>query len=295
MNYKEPKPLQKGDTIAFIAPAGSVLDKDAILRARDYFEENGYKVIFSKHLFNKNKYLSDTDENRLYDLHQAFSNPEVNAIICSRGGYGCLRLVNNIDYTLIKNNPKIFCGYSDITILSAMLLKKSGLITYSAPMCRSDFGAEKNEISQFTINNFYDAVCGKTLKFKAEKLYKKGTAKGITFGGNLASIVSLCGIDFIPDEDFIFFAEDLNEPVYKIDKMFTQLFNIDKFRNKIKGLILGDFLDSGYPEQLDELFIDIANTHNLPVLGGYKITHNKDKITIPYGKKAEISGDYFII
>ncbi len=293
MDITEPKHLTKGDTIGIIAPAGSVLDKNAILRAGSFFENRGYKVLYSPHLFNQNKYMSDTDDNRLSDLLWAFSNNDINAIVCARGGYGTLRLIDKIDYNLIKNNPKIFCGYSDITILSAMFLKEAGLITYSAPMCRSDFGAE--EKSKFTIDNFFKAVEGNSLKFKAEKIYKKGNSKGITFGGNLASIQSLCGIDFIPDEDFIFFTEDLNEPVYKIDKMFTQLLHIDKFRNNVKGIILGDFLDSGYPDQLEELFSEVSKKLNVPTLGGFKITHAKDKITVPYGKRAKIDGEYFII
>lgn len=293
MNITEPKPLKEGDTIGIIAPAGSVLDKEAILRAGKLFEENGYKVLFSEHLFNQNKYMSDTDENRLSDLHWAFSNPNINAVVCARGGYGCLRLINKIDYNLIRNNPKIFCGYSDITILSAMFLKKAGLITYSAPMCRSDFGTK--EKSDFTIDNFFKAVKGNPLNFKATKVYKRGTSQGITFGGNLASIQSLCGTDFIPNEDFIFFTEDLNEPVYKIDKMFTQLLNINKFRENVKGIILGDFLDSGYPDQLEELFFEVSKELNVPTLGGFKITHEKDKITVPYGKTSRIENDEFII
>lgn len=294
MNHITPKPLKKGNTIAFIAPAGSIKDADAIERAKQYFENNGYNVICSKHLFNQNKYMSDTDKNRLEDLHWAFSNKDINAIICARGGYGCLRLIDKIDYDLIRNNPKIFCGYSDITILSAMFLKKAGLITYSGPMARGDFGLE--EIKPYTMTNFFNTVAeGRQIKIKAEKIYKSGCAKGITFGGNLASVVSLCGIDFIPDEDFIFFAEDLNEPVYKIDKMFTQLLNIEKFRKNIKGLILGDFLDSGYPEQLDELLEEIAQKYDIPTLGGYKITHDKEKITVPYGELCEIKNDTLII
>lgn len=293
MNYIKPDCLKKGDTIAFIAPAGGVKDADAINRAKNYFETNGYNVIFSEHLFNQNKYLSDTDENRLSDIHWAFSDNKINAIICARGGYGCLRLIDKIDYDLIKNNPKLFCGYSDITILSAMFLKRANLITFSGPMCRSDFGSI--DISDYTIKNFFRAVEGQPLEFEAAEIHKTGNAKGITFGGNLASIVSLCGIDFIPDENFIFFAEDLNEPVYKIDKMFTQLLNIDKFRNNIKGLILGDFLESGYPEQLKELFVEIGNKLNIPVLGGFKITHESDKITIPYGCKSYIEATRFII
>ncbi|MCD8377711.1 MAG: LD-carboxypeptidase, partial [Candidatus Gastranaerophilales bacterium] len=271
MNYIEPKPLKKGDTIAFIAPAGAVRDIKAIERAKKYFETNGYNVVYSKHLFNINKYFSDTDENRLADLHEAFKNPKIDAIICARGGYGCLRLVDKIDYDLIKNNPKIFCGYSDITVLSAMFLKRSGLITYSGAMAKGDFGAEK--ISDFTTANFYKAVEQKEkLSFTAQKTCNTVQAKGTLFGGNLASVVSLCGIEFLPDEDFIFFCEDLNEPVYKIDKMLTQLLNMKNFRTNVKAVVTGDFLECGYPEQLDELFFDISKELNIPVFGGFKIT-----------------------
>ena len=294
MNYISPKPLKKGDTIAFIAPAGGVKDFDAIERAKKYFEENGYKVIYSEHLFNQNKYFSDTDENRLADLHWAFANKDIDAIICGRGGYGSLRLINSIDYDLIRKNPKILCGYSDITVLSAVLLKRCKLITYSGPMARGDFGAET--LSEYTLQHFFNAVeQNKTLNFKSKKIYKNGECEGQMFGGNLASVVSLCGTDFIPNEDFIFFTEDLNEPVYKIDKMITQLLHIDKFKNNLKGIILGDFLDSGYPEQVDELFTNIGNELNIPTLGGFNITHERDKITIPYGKKAKIHNETLII
>ncbi|MBO6271687.1 LD-carboxypeptidase [bacterium] len=294
MKYIRPNILKKGDTIGFIAPAGAINDKESIERAKEYFTSEGYNVVYSEHLFNRRNYMSDIDENRLADLHWAFSNSDIDAIICARGGYGCLRLVDKIDYNLIKNNPKLFCGYSDITVLSAAFLKKAGLITYSGAMARGDFGQE--EVSKFTIDNFYNAVTKyERLDFKGEKVYKKGNAQGITFGGNLASVVSMCGTDFLPDDKFIFFAEDLNEPVYKIDKMFTQLFNIKNFRENITGLILGDFLDSGYPEQLDELFYDIGDKYNIPVIGGYKITHNKEKITVPYGEQAIIDGDMLII
>lgn len=292
MNYIEPKPLTKGDTIEFIAPAGPIRDKDAIKRARLYFEKQGFNVKYSKHLFNQYNYLSDNDDNRLEDLHNAFLDKDVDAIICGRGGYGCLRLIDKIDYNIIKNNPKLFCGYSDITVLSAMFLKRANLITYSGPMAKGDFGSENQ--SDYTITNFYKTVTKIGCSYSAEKVYNSGDADGILFGGNLASIVSLCGIDFIPDEKFIFFAEDLNEPTYKLDKMFTQLFNIEKFRKNITGLILGDFLDCGYPEQFDEFIKAIAEQNNLPAYGGFKITHEHDKITVPYGKTANMANGNLI-
>lgn len=285
--------LKQNATIAFIAPAGSIKNKENIDRARDYFQGLGYKVVYGKHLFGKDKYMSGTDEERLSDLHWAFEDKNINAIICARGGYGCLRLIDKIDYEKIKENKKLFCGYSDITILSSMFLKRAGLITYSGPMANGDFGNIPQ--SEFTLNEFFKTVQETGIReYRAEKLYTRGKAEGILWGGNLASVVSMCGIDFLPDKDFIFFTEDLNEPAYKIDKMFTQLLNIKEFRQKIKGIILGDFLDSGYPEQLDELFFEIGKTLNIPVLGGFKITHEKDKITVPYGLKAFINEDKLV-
>lgn len=292
MNIDAPK-LKQNATIAFIAPAGCIADKSRIDRAKLFFEDRGYKVVYGEHLFCKNKYMSGTDEERLADLHWAFSDNSVDAIICGRGGYGCLRLIDKIDYDLISHNKKFFCGYSDITVLSAMLLKRSGLITYSGPMANGDFGCE--ELSEYTVENFFSVVTSNNEhEYGATKLYRTGDAEGVLFGGNLASVVSLCGIDFLPDNDFIFFAEDLNEPVYKIDKMFTQLLNIDKFRAGVKGVVLGDFLDSGYPEQLDELFKEVSERLRVPVLGGFRITHSCDKITIPYGAFAKIKENRLI-
>lgn len=286
MNNGRPK-LKQNATIAFIAPAGCITDRTRIDRARIFFEERGYKVVYSEHLFGKNKYMSGTDEERLADLHWAFEEDSIDAIICARGGYGCLRIFDKIDYEMVRRNKKFFCGYSDITVLSAMLLKRAGLITYSGPMANGDFGCE--ERSEFTIDNFFKVVdIDSETRYSAVKVYGEGDAEGILFGGNLASVVSLCGVDFLPDEEFIFFAEDLNEPVYKIDKMFTQLMNMDKFRANVRGIVLGDFLDCGYPEQLDDLFGSMAECLNVPVLGGFEISHSRDKITIPYGAYSKI-------
>ena len=294
MNLIKPKPLKDGSGVMFIAPAGAISDRACIDRAKKFFEERGYRVYYSEHLFNKNNYLSDTDENRLSDLHNAFERKDIDCIICARGGYGSLRLIEKIDYGIVRNNPKIFCGYSDITVLSAMFLKRAGLVTYSGPMAKGDFGAE--EISEYTTNSFFETVKGnKRQEYLSKDSYNNGECQGIIYGGNLSSIVSMCGIDFIPDDDFILFVEDLNEPVYKIDKMMTQLLNIADFKRKLKGLILGDFLDNGYPEQLRELFTVIGSKHSIPVLSGFKITHDRDKITIPIGAKSSIEDSRLII
>lgn len=289
MNLIKPNKLKEGDTIAIIAPAGEV-DEERINFSEKYFKSKGYNVKFGAHLNKKRRYLAGDDNERIEDIHSAFEDSTVDAIICARGGYGAIRLINNIDYNIIRNNPKIFCGYSDITALSAMILKKAGLITFSGPMAQSDFGEEN--INKFTESQFWNTLTNKSslmIQNINGKIYKSGQAKGITFGGNLSTIASLCGIDFLPDEKFIFFAEDINEDVYKIDRYFRQLLNISKFKNNISGILLGEFINNGNSTWLDELFTELSTDLNIPVYSGYQISHDKNKFTIPIGAEAELN------
>ncbi len=293
MNLIKPKKLEKGDTISIIAPSGGVESDENLLRATAYLKSLGYNIKWGKNVLKTNKYLAGTDNERLEDLHNAFKDKGINAIIALRGGYGAIRLINKIDYNLIKQNPKIFAGYSDITGLSAMLLKHSGLITYSAPMINGDFGIKSKD--KFTIDNFFKTVATtKKQEIKAQTILKEGKASGITFGGNLATLVSLCGLDFIPNQKFIFFAEDLNEPVYKLDKMFTQLLNIEEFRKNISGIVFGEFLDIDNDEWLNSLQKEIVQELKVPAISGLKITHAREKLTIPIGIESAISNDCFI-
>lgn len=293
MNLIKPKKLEKGDTISIIAPSGGVESDENLLRATAYIKSLGYNVKWGKNVLKTNKYLAGTDNERLEDLHNAFKDKEINAIIALRGGYGAIRLINKIDYNLIKQNPKIFAGYSDITGLSAMLLKHSGLITYSAPMINGDFGIKSKD--KFTIDNFFKTIATtEKQEIKAQTILKEGKASGITFGGNLATLVSLCGLDFIPNQKFIFFAEDLNEPVYKLDKMFTQLLNIEEFRKNISGIVFGEFLDIDNDEWLNSLQKEIVQELKVPAISGLKITHAREKLTIPIGIESAISNDCFI-
>ena len=271
--------LKKGDTIGIIALAGQC-DEELITKATDNLENLGYKVKLSKNIFKKNNYLAGSDEDKIQELHNFFQDSEIKLILNARGGYGSIRLINKIDYEIIKRYPKPFCGFSDITALLLMFYKKAGLITYHSPMLSSDFV----EISNFTLDNFFKALNNENLIFEGSKIYKSGTTKGLLWGGNLSTVVSLCGQDFLPDEDFIFFTEDLNEPVYKIDKMFQQLFNIQKFKKHCKAIVLGDFLNIDNEIWLEELF----KSFEIPTVGGFKITHSAEKITLPIGKIAHL-------
>ena len=267
--------IKQGDTIGILALAGNC-DKKKVLSAKQNLESMGYKVKLSKNIFDENSYLAGSDEDKINELYNFFRDSEIKLVLNARGGYGSIRLINKIDYNVIKSNPKPFCGFSDITALLLMFYKKCGLVTYHAPMACSDFF----EINEFTKEHFFKAICDEPLDFYGTKCYSEGCAKGVLWGGNLSTVVSLCGQDFIPEEDFIFFAEDLNEQVYKLDKMFTQLFNIDKFNRHCKAIVLGDFQGVDNEKWLEKLF----QSFSLPTVGGFKITHAEEKITLPIGK-----------
>ena len=290
------------ETIGIIAPSGGV-NKNKLDIAVNNLENLGYNIKLSKNIYDTNRYLAGNDEDKIEELHKFFEGSEIDMIMCARGGYGAIRLVNKIDYDLIKNNPKPFVGFSDITALLLMIYKKTGCVTYHGPMACSDFGdltphpnpLLKGEGMMFSWCNLVNALEEKVLEFEGKKIYKEGKAEGIIWGGNLATVASLCGIDFMPEEDFIFFAEDLNEPVYKIDRMFQQLLNIDEFKGKCKGIVLGDFLDVDNQNWLEEYFEELASRLDIPVVSGFKITHNKEKITIPIGKRCTLHDRLLVI
>ena len=290
----KPQRLKKGDKVAIVSlSAGTLGEKWAIHRyyiAKERLENDfGLKVVVMENTLKGIKYLDEHPEARAKDLMDAFKDDSIKAVFNAIGGDDTIRLLPYIDFEVIRNHPKIFTGFSDVTALLLMIYKKTGMVTYHGLMATPDFGFDC-EIDEFSFQNFQAAINGEELNLEGNKIYRDGAAEGIIWGGNLATLVSLCGIDFIPNEDFIFFAEDLNEPVYKIDKMFTQLFNIKEFKKYCKGIVLGDFLDCGNEKWLEEFFVELSGIHQIPIVGGFKITHNRKKITIPIGKKAILSG-----
>lgn len=285
-----PAKLKKNDTIGLLSVSGDIQEYQYIENAINYFQSCGFKTVVSKNITAKKNYLSGDDNIRADALNGFFADDSINAIVCARGGYGAIRLLDKIDYESIKKHPKIFCGYSDITALQLMIYKKANLVTYNAPMAYSDFGRGTTD---FTKQSFWNVLKNGITKIKIEKpkVYQSGKVKSTLWGGNLSTIQSLCGQDFIPDKDFIFITEDINEPVYKIDKMFTQLFNINQFKNNIKGLVLGDFSGIDNEEYFIDFLSDVSSELNIPIIGGLKFGHEDDKLTFPIGTKVELDTD----
>lgn len=285
MDLIYPEHLKKGDTIGILCVSGKIDDYSKLNRAKEFIESKGYNVKISYLPEKQNGYLCADDETRASELNRFFADKTIKAIIAARGGYGSIRIIDKIDYKTIKDNPKFFGGYSDITALSLMIYKNTGLVTYNSPMAYSDLG---NQISDYTEKSFFDVIeNGLTeLRLENSRVYKSGNASGVLWGGNLSTIQSLCGIDFMPVDDFIFITEDINEPVYKIDKMFAQLFNISKFKTNCKAIVLGYFSNIDNNEILDKLFKEIANKYEIPVVKGLKFGHERDFLTFPIGVNA---------
>lgn len=300
MKVIKPKRLRKGDLIGVISPASSPNELERIEKGVKYLEGLGYKVDVGKNVGKVHGYLAGTDEERLDDLHSMFSNKDVKAIFNVRGGYGSGRLLDKINYGLIKRNPKIFVGYSDITALQMAFLKKTGLVTFAGPMVAVDFASDN--VDPFTEENFWKIITsskkiGKINNPNNEKFYtlSKGRGEGSLIGGNLALLISLMGTDYQPNfSNSVLLLEDIGEDPYRIDRMFYQL-KYAKVFSKIKGVILGRFVDCYIKDKtqssltLNDVISDYLEELKIPVLYNVKHGHIKENLTIPWGLKTKIN------
>ena len=300
MKVIKPKKLTKKDVIGVISPASSPNDLEKIEKGVNYLEGLGYRVEVGQNVGKVNGYLAGTDEERLADLHSMFKNKNVKAIFNVRGGYGSGRLLSKINYGLIKRNPKIFVGYSDITALQMAFLKKTGLVTFAGPMVAVDFAS--NKVDPFTEENFWKIITsnrkiGKINNPNSEKFYTltKGRGEGKLIGGNLALLISLFGTDYQPNfSNSLLLLEDIGEDPYRIDRMFYQL-KYAKVFSKIKGIILGRFVDCYIKDKsqpsltLNDVISDYFEELKIPVLYNVKHGHIKENLTIPWGLKTKIN------
>ncbi len=304
MRIIKPKRLKPGDVIGIISPASSSDDITKVNRGVEYLEKLGYRVEVGKNVGQESGYLAGSDAQRIADLHEMFKNKNIKAIFSIRGGYGSGRLLDKIDYKIIRNNPKIFVGYSDINALQMAFFAKTGLITFAGPMVAVDF---HDEVSKFTEEVFWRTITsnkaiGRIKNPRNEKIYvlNKGRAVGRILGGNLSLLTSLNGTEYFPKlKDAILLLEDINEAPYRIDRMLNQLRLLKVFK-QIKGIILGHFVDCIEPDPnkrtftLNEVIIEYFQGLKIPVVYNLKHGHVKDNITIPYGLKCVLnaSRDY---
>ena len=291
-----PPPLKKGDTIGVIAPAGQLQDKSRFMQGMTILQEMGFQVRYPVNLWPGRDYLADSDDNRGDEFNRLIQDEEINGLIALRGGYGCLRMLEKIDLSLVVRNPKILTGFSDITILQNFLFFQTGLISLHGPVVTSLHGATTD-----TLSSFYNCLTNKNPRhftYKQVEVLRYGTSVSAPLiGGNLASLVTLLGTPYDYSwDDKIVFLEDINEPMYKIDRMLTQLQLAGKLK-KVAGLLLGDFSTSTYLDQtakscyrraIWDRVLELCPTHAVPIWGNFPSGHCACNLSFPLGAVAEM-------
>ena len=298
----KPRALKEGDTVGLITPASYIFDLWDLEAVPPRLAALGLKCKFGRNVRARRGYLAGTDDERLADLHAMFADPEVAAVFCLGGGYGTERLLGRIDYALIRKNPKIFLGYSDITALHVAFGKLSGLVTFHGPVATS-------KLPPWTLGYLQKAL------FAPEPIgaidnppetdplspdfprhtVVAGRARGRTVGGNLTLLSTTMGTPYeIDTKDRILLLEDTGEAPYRVDRMLVQLALAGKLADAA-GIVWGTCTEcdpsrSGYEINLSmsELLDELLGGLGKPVLAGLVFGHTKEKATIPLGVDAEL-------
>lgn len=290
----KPNALKKGDLIGVCAPAGGIKNHSEIGEFEELLNGFGYKTLFSANIESNIGYFSGNDKERAADFMQLIENKEVKAIFFIRGGWGCARILDYLDFEIIRSNPKIIMGFSDPTSLLNAITLKAGLITFHGPGGNSTW----NDYSMAYINQLL--VEGLPVSYQNETndlpiiTYAKGEATGELFGGNLSVLTGMIGSEFVPHwKGKILFLEDVAEEPYRIDRMLTHLKLAGVF-DLIAGLILGSFRKC-VPEEpkfsfsLEEVFEQHFIDSKFPVYYGAQIGHTRNKFTVPIGSIIEMN------
>lgn len=295
----KPARIKPGATISLIAPA-SPPAPEKFEKTFENLELLGFKMKLGASVYAKNGHLAGSDAERLADLHQAFSDPETDAIWCVRGGYGCTRLLDAVDYDLIRRHPKPFIGYSDVTALHLAIHGKTGLVTFHGPVGASDFPEDTLHYFRSTLMEPEAPLLIAAPKPEAVLdgeafmpfVIHPGIAKGVLTGGNLALLSAMTGTAFLPSfKNKLVFIEDIGEQPYRIDRMLTQLLMGTDLK-QAAGIVLGVFNDcqpkSDASLSLRETLQDRLGGLGIPVQYGIPFGHITHMATLPYGILAEL-------
>jgi muramoyltetrapeptide carboxypeptidase LdcA involved in peptidoglycan recycling len=304
--------LKKGDLIRIVSPSHSIstIENNLIKLAAKNIEKLGLKVSFSSSCFEINEFESSSIESRASDIHEAFSDKNVRAILCARGGFNSNQLISHINYELIRKNPKIFCGYSDITALNNAIYAKTGLITYAGLNFSTfrksqayDYNIEYFKKCLMSIKpyfvrpskNYFEYAKKSAIKNKGYFIIQKGETIGEIIGENLCTFNLLQGTSYMPDlRNKIIFLEEENisskDTVYMFDRELASLAQQKNF-GKIKGLVIGRFQKAtGMTNEMLKSIIESKKEipKNIPVIAGFDFAHTIPRFTYPIGGTCRI-------
>jgi muramoyltetrapeptide carboxypeptidase len=302
-----PDRLNPGDLVGLAAPASAPPDPKTIDLSIAVLERLGFKAKPARNVRKRWGFLAGSDRDRAGDLMHLFSDPNVKAILCVRGGYGSSRLLSLLDYETIKAHPKILVGYSDITSLHCALLSQANLVSFHGPMLNSDF--VKADLPEFTLQSFLrtvsqpgapGSIC-EGLKGRSHvSVLRRGCATGPLIGGNLSVLGATIGTRFLPTfKNCILFFEDLNEPPYGFDRMLTHLLNAGLLQ-QVAGIAIGvnrhcrdpkSRKSTEYRQTLEDVFRERLTSLKIPVVLGLPFGHITQNATMPVGVRATLDAE----
>jgi len=300
MNMLKPKPLRKGDTIGLVGISGAMHEPETRFeKMLETIDALGYRVIVADSCREEYGYLSGTDASRAKGLNQMFRDDRVDAVVCMRGGYGVTRMLDRVDFDVIRANPKLLLGYSDITALHTAIHEKVGMATMHGPMPDSSW----MELDDFSRRSMLRALSSTeplgTLynpEGMAPRCVVPGRCEGRLVGGNLSLIAALCGTPYqLNPEGKVLLLEDVGEYVYRLDSMLTQLRLAGMFE-KCAGVVLGGFTRcteeyKRYALSLEDVIRDVVVPAGKPVLANLSIGHTPTKITVPLGVNCVVDAE----
>ena len=307
MNF--PEPLKQGDKVFLVCTSSPIFEED-IEKCKKIVKELGFEAVVGERLFgNIGGYMAGTPEIRIKDLHRAFADDEIKGVFCVKGGFSASQLLDKLDYELIKNNPKVFVGYSDVTNLNIVLNQKCNLGTFHGPMIKSNMFCDFNDFTKKSFLNVLNRKKSEKWEFENPIDEKTGVEKEISLlykkdfknkkitgeltGGNLSIIVTTLGTDYeIDTKGKIFFIEEIEEEISRIDRMMTHLKYAGKFED-CNAVLLGNFskCKNTYGEnyELMDFLKDFFKDYEKPVIYGLESGHEKpDLVTMPLGAKCVV-------
>jgi muramoyltetrapeptide carboxypeptidase len=289
-----PPSLKPGNKVGIIAPARKVSFKE-LAPAIKVFNSWGLETILSPHLLGSCNQYSGPDEERAADLQAMLDHPEIRAVFCARGGYGTLRIIDQLNFSKFCKKPKWIVGFSDITVLHAHIQQNFGIETLHAMMPLNIVSGKKMQKRMLALESLHSALIGQKLKYKTEPhlLNRKGSAEGILIGGNLSLLYSLNGSISDPDtRDKILFIEDLDEYLYHIDRIMMNLKRAGKL-NHIRGLVVGgmtEMKDNKIPfgKTAEEIISEAVKDYDFPVCFNFPAGHIDDNRALILGRNVKL-------
>jgi muramoyltetrapeptide carboxypeptidase len=283
-----PRALKSGDTLGIVAPS-SPFDRKPFDAGLRVLESMGFNLVIPEDLFEKDGFLAGSDRHRANLLNRLFADPEIDGIVCARGGYGAMRILPFLDVDAIACHPKVFVGFSDITVLLGFLVQRCRMVVFHGPTVTTLGNGDP-----FTRDRFLSVLTTPvplSLATTSSTVLCAGRASGRLLGGNLTVLCHLTGTPFQPDfSGSILLLEDQGEAPYRVDRMLTQMLMAGYFTG-LAGLALGAFTSCGSNDEIHRIVADRLGGLNIPILAGFDVGHSAVNMTLPIGLPVKLDTD----